>query len=709
MSLPTASLCVLLSWLLAISCHAETPVQPRQWQWTASAVDAKNPRGGILLQVEQTVDALVVHVGLANDDSFLLLNGGVINSSLAMIHNDKVETIKQRLATVTYPARGLTGLASLKRSTITFPWKPDTNPEKIGFMDLRIDGYNTIAIDFTKAKAQAAPGMDWDQLPQEIPISAELVAQHEGGAIFPVAITAIKQLAAEIEFTLSVENAHRLPVQWTGTLSGHHLRLILSNGSAIEPSAVSPTMATTLVPANEWLPSQSRHSGWVRFAKLTFAQAQQLTFALPGYRSLSLNFDPKTKSWLPDDTKPSTLDERKALVFLRKERSFTGMQSVWTAAFQDLKTDPNAWAKRFSARMREKQIAFAKSVTSVPVNLKSLQMVPSSDYRADEDGKVSNVLIHLDYEIRGLPIDNGFKLGMKADMQQTSKGGWLITGLRYEPQRPFWSEGYTAVKTTEHFMIFHRPDESGLRQADIAARDLEKSRARLIAARLTLPDKIAAFTVTRPEDFQALTGKDPRTYSGVAASIFMMRDNQPVVMNQALFLNDPRFSFLDRLWARRDHVETVQHELAHIALGQETMPWSPPWMVEGIAIFFAAQYGRQERAELEALLTPGLTVRNLTLIPYLGFSTNNALAVAAQYRLSGWVVQYLIEEHGLNKVLAFYRSFANARPKEWQQYGENGNADHLALARQRLSNTALKEHFDLDLDQLDAKAKAALR
>ncbi len=315
-----------------------------------------------------------------------------------------------------------------------------------------------------------------------------------------------------------------------------------------------------------------------------------------------------------------------------------------------------------------------------------------------------SVRVDLSYTLAGLPGENRFATTTECDMQRDADGQWHVDFVGYPDTQPFWLLGYTQVVSSERFMVLHRPGEDQAQQAELAARQLEKSYARLIRTGLPLKQRYAAFAVSRKDDFYKLTGRDPTTYAGAATAGYLRREGKIQVINEALYLNDFRFFTLQRAWGRQNRQVTVQHELVHLALADMTRPWTPSWLVEGAAMHYAEQCDSFSRAALKEHLTSATTLTSLTKLSHLGATTQDGNEVMTRYQFSGETVNYLVRQYGEDTLLRLYAQFAAEIPEEWKTY-QRGEEGQPAIASARLSVTRRvlsKVLPSLSLDELDA-------
>jgi hypothetical protein len=319
------------------------------------------------------------------------------------------------------------------------------------------------------------------------------------------------------------------------------------------------------------------------------------------------------------------------------------------------------------------------------------------------------VRVELRYNIASLPAENMFLTSSECDMQRDADGNWRVDFIGYNELQPFWLLGYTETLNSEHFLIFHRPDEANAKQAESAMRQLEKGYSFLLRTGLTLKPRYAAFSIAQKNDFEKLTGRDPMTYSGGASSGYIYHKAGVNVINQALYLNDFRFFTLQRAWGKQDRQITIQHELVHLALADYTRPWTPTWLTEGTAMYFANQVDSGTRSYLRENLLPITTLPELSKLSHLGAASVEPHEVHVQYQFSGQTAAWVAKHYGENGLLNLYTAFATNIPEEWRTYSGDGNNSLIAASRLRIARRILGKVIPgLSLEALDAEVRTLI-
>jgi hypothetical protein len=452
--------------------------------------------------------------------------------------------------------------------------------------------------------------------------------------------------------------------------------------------------------------------GWVRFPLPPAPAARRLGLVLPGYGVVVLNFDDITHEWkaAPEGERATTTAPAKVTALLDEEKSFTSLKAFWKDASKDLQQRAwDAYLDCFRGTALEDQRLFIERWQRVPIASAEYRLAELQKASPDADGRLRSVRVELHYTLASLPKENLFVTHMQCDMQRDREGEWHVDFIHYPELQPFWMLGYTESLSTEHFLIFHRPDEANADQARLAAKQLEKGYARLRRTGLSLKPRYAAFSIGVKNDFEKLTGRDPLTFSGGASSGYVFHKDGVEVINEALYLNDYRFFTLQRAWGKQDRQVTIQHELVHLALADFTRPWTPTWLVEGTAMYFADQVDSTTRAFLREQLLPVTNLPELTKLGHLGEGSTVPLEVQAQYQFSGQTIAWLVKHYGEQGLLQFYATFATNVPDEWRTYAATPNNSLIAASRLRLVRRTMENMLPgVTLESLDAEVRASV-
>jgi hypothetical protein len=366
--------------------------------------------------------------------------------------------------------------------------------------------------------------------------------------------------------------------------------------------------------------------------------------------------------------------------------------------------------KRFRGTAREDQRLFVERWLRAPIDSAEYRLSEFQKVTPDAEGRLHGVRVELHYTLATLPKENLFITHLECDMRRDADGEWHVDFVHYMELQPFWMLGYTETLSTEHFLIFHQPNETNTEQAQLAGKQLEKGYTRLLRTGLTLKPRYAAFSIGVKNDFEKLTGRDPMTFSGGASSGYVFHKNGVGVINEALYLNDFRFFTLQHAWGRQDRQITIMHELVHLALADYTRPWTPGWLAEGTAMYFADQVDSTTRTFLREKLLPVTTLPELTKLAYLGEGSTVPLEAQVQYQFSGQTVAWIVKHYGEQGLLQLYSAFATNVPDEWRTYRGNQRNSLIAASRLRIARRTLEKLMSgMTLEALDAEVRASIK
>ena len=548
----------------------------------------------------------------------------------------------------------------------------------------------------------------------------------EGVAPFPLRVVEFQVADGRIHFEVVARNATRFPLRWSGRLGLREMRLLTEEAELLEPVQVEGQLADGLVPEGAvWEPGVE-HRGRVAFPLPHAHAAHAVSLLLPGYEPLSLVHDAGQRSWLV--VKRAVTEEVATLgvqaAALREEgRRFESLAAFWAEQGRRLRNrDQAGFLAGFTTAngVRAARAQGLAGLVRVPVSWIEFEVPPLQKVE-EQNGKVSGLLVEMRCLLAGLPRENAFVTPWGCDLERVEGGqGWRV--IRCEPvgRVPFWERGFTELVSTEHFLVFYQlTAEEGAKRARLAGEQLEKAWQRLQKTPLKehLGRRYAAFVIPQKEDFRALTGRDAGTFSGASSAAYAMRGGELRVLNQAMYVNDSHFSSLQRWWGKPDRLLTIQHELVHLALAEVTRPWTPAWLVEGVATFYAGQFDSFAREALRQRLPQGRVLAHLSQVPYVGAGTASADEVRTQYQYSAAAVRWISREWGEERLLALYSAFAGMKPRVWQN-PEPGKAmeereaepPDMREGRLALAEEAIRRWLPgWGLDQVDAAVRLGLQ
>jgi len=154
--------------------------------------------------------------------------------------------------------------------------------------------------------------------------------------------------------------------------------------------------------------------------------------------------------------------------------------------------------------------------------------------------------------------------------------------------------------------------------------------------------------------------------------------------------------------------------MVHLALSRESRPFIPPWLSEGLAVYYAQQAPPEQ---LKALVTEGrlneLSLVDLTAANSLGEHDFFGETVGYEYLYSGATITYLTEQFGEDKVMAFYRAYSQVPDAELAEKFTGMFAglladSHMSQMAQEKTPGFVQQYFGLSLEDLDAAVKAWL-
>ena len=546
----------------------------------------------------------------------------------------------------------------------------------------------------------------------------------EAVAAFPLRIESVQVVDELVTFEVVAKNASRFPLTWSGKLGLRDMRLLTDESELLEPVGVEGALADRLAPkGGVWAPGQERR-GRADFPLPHPHAAATLSFLMPGYEPLACVYDAEEGGWLV--VKRAVTEEGLAATagvekFHDEERRFESVKAFWETLGQRLQHRDQAGFLQGFARetgAREAQARSLSGMMRVPISWADFHVPPLQKMEGDAL-TVTGLLVELRYLLAGLPRDNEFVTQFRCDLSRDSDTApWRVKRVQVEGREPFWQRGFTEVLATAHFLVFYQGAVAdGAKRARTAGDQLEKAWSRLQKTPVAPGSRYAAFVIPDQLDFKALTGRDPGFFSGATSAAYGMRKGKLQVVNQAMYVNDSHFSALQRSWGKPDRLVTMQHELVHLALAPQTRPWTPAWLVEGVATHYAGQVDSFSRDGLRRRLPSGRVLAHLSSKAFIGAGVKDADEVWVQYHYSAAAVRWIEQKWGASKLLELYGAFAGVQPKVWENaplgvFGEERPVESELMKRSRLEMTEqiVKRTLDgWELDQVDTAVQTELR
>lgn len=545
----------------------------------------------------------------------------------------------------------------------------------------------------------------------------------EAVAAFSLQIEGVEVADGRLMFEVLAGNATRFPLQWTGKLGLKDLRLLTEESELLRPIHVEGPLAEGLAPEGEvWQPGQKR-KGKAGFELPHPHAAATLSLLMPGYEPLALVYDKAEGGWLVVKravTEEGIKEAAGVEALQAEERRFVSVTAFWEDLSRKLQArDQAGYLQGFDKGkgVREAQARALAGMVRVPISWVEFH-VPPLQKLAGNDLEVTGLLVEMRCLLAGLPRENEFITQWRCELRRpTLDARWRVTRVRVEGRQLFWERGFTEVLATEHFLVFYQlKAEEGVRRARTAGEQLEKAWSRLLKTPVVPGPRYAAFVIPDKEDFRALTGRDPGTFSGATSAAYGMREGRLRVMNQAMYVNDSHFSALQRSWGKPDRMVTMQHELVHLALAPLTRPWTPAWLVEGVATYYSGQLDSFSMEALRRRLPRGRVLAHLSAQPFIGAGVADAEEVWVQYHYSAAAVRWIEKQLGEDSLMELYAAFAQTKPQVWENSAPGVNSEDppqesLKMRKSRLELTERQVKKALkgwELDQVDAGVQMEL-
>ncbi len=583
---------------------------------------------------------------------------------------------------------------------LLFPLPEGKQPYK-----LHVPTYETIEFELKK-ELKEPPLTELEQETYEV--DQTLSALDDTLAPIDLRVDAIEVGEEDVTVHLAFVNTRRTGYDLWGPDGMNDAWLIDAERNQYAPIAASDNLADSIAPPDGWLPGQA-HAGTITFPMPAAPGVIRFTFR--HYPALTLTFDEKglqdvsitSRTGGPPPPTPTPKPSQVAY------QTINQMLSQQARAI--LEGDEDAYLAPFTPDLREAQRAIFRRMQQVPLSDYMLELSPNEDLDGAEDGELSGVSVWGRYALAGIPEDNDFRYTAEYDLAQQGDS-WQIVSVADDSFTPFWFLGDVVTDHSPHFIIFTRPNAEA--NASTLAAELEAAYSKLQARGLPLEPMNVAFFTSPDEDLYDLTGRGGTQLLGLATAQYSFEDNVVHVNSRAFFINGKAFAEHADDLAEDERASTITHEMVHLALSKESRPFMPPWLTEGLAVYYAEQCPPEQ---LRTLVEEGqlnqLSLEELTGARSLGEHDVLGESVGYEYLYSGAVITYLTEKYGEDQVMDFYRAYAQVPDAELAEKFRGMFASILAdmnmtQMAQEKTPALLQEHFGLALEELDEAVKAWL-
>lgn len=350
------------------------------------------------------------------------------------------------------------------------------------------------------------------------------------------------------------------------------------------------------------------------------------------------------------------------------------------------------------------------AVGAVAIPLEGLELRLDRGAMQERGDSLTGVRVDLVYRYEGLPEDNAFRINLIYDFAEVDDEWSVVTaGLKPGSALPVWASGPIQTRQSEHFLALFRPE---LPDPDRILREAEEARAQL-DGKITfeLEDKYVILVARDDEEYRTMSSATLGPVSAIAQveTSYEVTPNSIRVLSRQMVINS------EKLYEDGAALETLRHELGHLAVAQYTRPFTPAWVSESAAMYLAGTRPVSIwRNGLDRNRFDGITIERLTRASNLGEHDSSREGASLEYAYSAAAAWYLVDTFGAEKYWEFYRSYADVPARDlYERLPDTAGMPGGELAIQGLAVTttggSLHQLFALDQVTLDQAIKAWMR
>lgn len=368
--------------------------------------------------------------------------------------------------------------------------------------------------------------------------------------------------------------------------------------------------------------------------------------------------------------------------------------------------DAEGFLKPLSPQARAVEEPIARGALQVPLSDLDFSV---GDATSSSRDSYRGLEVDLVYRYDRLPRDNTFRIPFIYDLDRL-EGRWTVTASKPAGTAilPVWATGPIQFVTSAHFLVLFRP---GLPDPNSAAARAEEARTRL-APKLTVEmDPVHLVLMARNRTEYESMGSRPSPISAVAQqeTTFAISRERIAAEGRLIVAN------LERIATDKDAIETLQHELGHLALAPYTRPFTPGWVSESAAMYLAGT--RPVPTWRQGVRMGRFEVISFThLTPRLNLGEHDPLGATAsyEYAYSAAAAWYLVETFGNDKYWSFYSSYSQLPAGEvFRRIPSPGVGPEADAAMSQLAiettTAGLQRFFGLNQTELDSRVRTWIR
>ncbi|HEY0739606.1 MAG TPA: hypothetical protein VGD69_32070 [Herpetosiphonaceae bacterium] len=653
--------------------------------------------------VERTADGLVVHLSFYN-------NRG---EDLAYVTGADVEAARLSGDDGEYP---LTAHSASLNSGID----PDD-----GWLD---GGANVGTLTFAGAQGETLtlefPGFPAVELNLDQPMAEGVDPLPPVEGIYSydleVASSRLENIALRIEqarveadallLTIAFVNRNESDITFTSTVQGDDAIIFDGLWQQYRPGQVEQTLDGGIQPEGSVWGEGEANTG-----VLTFPRPQSgsvILFEFPSYPRIRVPLQPGEEATIATDSdlpptaapRPTPTAAPTPTPLGPEEQARQEMRDLlarMTNALSD--RDRDEYLAAFAPELRETQGQLFDRIDGLPLEEMRIEPgdVDQNGVLSDDQAELSGYQAEMSWKIREVDPENIFNANLEYTAQRQD-GSWQITSVGGDV--PFWSYAETEAIRSGPFWIFYRP-ESAEELPDIE----REAQQAFDLVNQALPNRAKPVNVMRvtatEQEFTDLTERSGERFLGVASARFRIKKAGISIASQAFFINSAAFE----QDPQQDRQRTITHELTHLVLSPETMPYTPAWVSEGAAMFVSNDLPLTTISDWYRESGPD-TMSLVDLSAKTSFGEHDALddQTAIDYAYSAFLTRYLVEKYGKDQFFDFYDSFADvpfdAISNELPRAGDDAlleaSMDSLA---QKLAPQQVQDVFGVDLQMLESE------
>jgi hypothetical protein len=313
-----------------------------------------------------------------------------------------------------------------------------------------------------------------------------------------------------------------------------------------------------------------------------------------------------------------------------------------------------------------------------PLRIERVRLVADE---LETDGARAEAVVTMSYRMRGMR--RPFYTRRELVLRKRSVG-WRVARDAPRAESLPWEVAAFEVTRAPHVILLADPgvDSGPLRDGLVRAyREIRRN----LPAR-DLPRNVLVIAARDDAQAERLTG---RIAPGVIALANVRVDLGPApaveverVLEQRLIVIDSRY----RTLPPEEQDSTLVHEMTHTALNPDTSGRTPPWLIEGVAMYVSSD-DRSAEARLRAAgAGPATTLRRLCR-PNSIFRLSGS-AQGAAYAWSSAAAQAIVAQRGTEDLFRLYDAFNDSR-----LYGRTCA---------KMTDRVMRRTIDLSLAQLEA-------